>query len=102
MPISPDRARGLTALPFDVTFTSNNQLLDVLLIPAGLEGVSIWLLTSGSDVRVAFDVPATSTTGLLVKNNAQYEDDPVTIRQRVSVFGQSKPRVWGVVWARRR
>lgn len=103
MPFERVSTEGLVPLPFDKTLTTPGTPEDLLLIPAGLIGVSLFLAVDTRDSRIGFDSTAVATS-LLVAVGEVYTEDKVTIRSRISFreAASGRPHVHGIVWARRK
>jgi len=105
MPISRQPSpRGQVPVAFDKTLTTAGTAEDLVLVPAGLEGVSLSLDVLTANARIGFDATAGPTGSRVLTGSGRYTWDNITVRTRVSFNndGSGKPRIWGTLWCRRK
>jgi hypothetical protein len=92
----------LTPVSFDKHLTTAGIPEDLVVLPAGMTGVSValWVLTTNA--RIAFDAIA-GPTGLRIATGGTYQQDGITVRDKLSFLGDpgGKPRIYGVIWCTR-
>lgn len=90
-----------TSDPINATVT--NVASDVVTVPNGKKGMVVSLWNDGpSAVRIAFDVTATPTTGIVLNPGEGYADGNLAIAARISaislVTGQDAS-MRGIMWS---